>query len=296
MPHNGQNGVECMVPQHSTVVCISVIGLPYLHSRAPCEHCGGTLLETMQHVSSGKELAELGDRLASEGCEGVLVSGGSTPEGDVGLDDFYDGIVHLKKLGLKVLVHTGLATQETAKHLAEIGVEQALLDIIGDDGTIRDVYHLDKRPEDFYNSMKWLLDAGLEVVPHILIGLNYGKLTGEYAALDMVTKAGCKTIIFVVLNPTRGTAMEKVKPPEPEEVGRIMAAARILNPEAVINMGCARPPSKKVEMERLAIEAGINGIAYPTDETIRLAVEKGLMVTFKDTCCSLRSKRCIDDD
>jgi uncharacterized radical SAM superfamily protein len=252
-----------------------------------CEHCNGTLLETMRHIATGDELVALGEQLADEGCQGILVSGGSTPEGDVKLDDFYNGIARLKELGLKVLVHTGLATRETAKRLADIGVDQVLLDIIGDEETIKGVYHLDKSPEDFYNSMKCMLDAGLDVVPHILIGLNYGKIAGEYAALDMVTKAGCSTIIFVVLNPTRGTAMEKVEPTQPEEVGRLVAAARIANPRAIINMGCARPPQKKVEMEALALGAGINGIAYPTDETIKLAVEKGLMVTFKDTCCSL---------
>lgn len=253
-----------------------------------CEHCKGGLLESMVPVGSGAELEELGKELVQKGCEGVLVSGGATKDGEVPLDGFFDAISELKGMGLKVLVHTGLATKETAGKLKHAGADQALLDIIGDEETIRKVYHLDKRPEDFLTSMRVLKDAGLDVAPHIVIGLNFGKISGEYRALEMVTSVEPANIVLVVLDPKVGTPMEDVRTPEADEVGKLVATARILNPEAHISLGCARPPGpSKIAMEKYAVKGGVTGIAYPMDETIKYAIGLGLKPEFKDTCCSL---------
>jgi len=85
-----------------------------------CEHCKGGLLESMVPVGTGPELVELGKGLVAKGCEGVLISGGATKDGEVPLDDFFDPISKLKEMGLKVLVHTGLATSETAQRVSRL--------------------------------------------------------------------------------------------------------------------------------------------------------------------------------
>lgn len=253
-----------------------------------CEHCQKNLLQSMIPVTGGNELKILGENLVSKKCQGVLISGGATSTGEVPLDNYFDAIHHLKELGLKVLVHTGLATRKTAKRLKEAGADQALLDVIGAQETIERVYHLDREPSDFFESMEALAEAGLDVIPHIIVGLDFGRIVGEYEALEMVTRIKTNTIVIVVLSPLMGTPMESVVPAKAEDVGRITAIARIANPNAYLTMGCARPPgtSKKL-MERLAIQAGITGIAYPIDETIEYAKGQGLKVLFKDTCCSL---------
>ncbi len=253
-----------------------------------CEHCKKTLLESMIHVKTGDELKSLGDNLVEKGCEGVLISGGALATGEVPLDKYFDAISYLKDRGLKVLVHTGLATEKTAKELRKADVDQVLLDIIGDEDTIKKVYHLDKKPSDFLQSMESLANEGLDVIPHILVGLHFGKIVGEYTALDMVTKVKPDTIVLVVLAPKRGTTMDGMATPNAEDVGKIAAIARILNPTAHITLGCARPPgTEKEAMEKYAVQAGITGIAYPTDETIQFVKNLNLDITFKDTCCSL---------
>ncbi|MCK4757938.1 MAG: radical SAM protein [Thermoplasmata archaeon] len=269
----------------NTFVNISVTGTSCaLH----CDHCQAGLLESMEAVSGPEELAGLGQRLVEKGCEGVLLSGGANEEGEVPISGFLSAIPELKKMGLKVLVHSGLASEKTAGKLKESGADQVLLDIIGDEGTIRDVYHLDKTPDDIFDCLSGLVESGLDVVPHILIGLHYGKIVGEYKALDMIMRSGAGHIVFIVLMPKPGTPMEDVTTPSAVEIARIVAIARILNPEARITLGCARPAGdEKVATERYAVMAGINGIAYPLDETINFAKEKGLAVEFKDTCCSL---------
>jgi uncharacterized radical SAM superfamily protein len=269
----------------SSFVNISITGT---NCTLNCEHCKKNLLENMIPVTNGEELKSLGNQLIEKGCKGVLISGGATSSGEVPLDNYFQALSYLKKLGLKVLVHTGLATQETARKLRQVGVDQVLLDIIGDKETIEKIYHLDKKPSDFLNSMQVLTDNGLDVVPHILIGLNFGQIIGEYNALEMVTRVKPNNIVLVVLSPRKGTPMEGVKTPSANEVGKIAAITRILNQNANISLGCARPPgNEKDTMEKYAIQAGITGIAYPMDETIDYAQQLGLEIVFQDVCCSL---------
>jgi len=253
-----------------------------------CEHCQKNLLQSMVPVTSGDELKILGKKLVAKKCEGMLISGGATSNGEVPLDNYFDAIHYLKELGLKVLVHTGLATRETARKLKEAGADQALLDVIGARETIQRVYHMDREPSDFFASMEALADAGLDVIPHIIVGLDFGRIVGEYEALEMVTRIKPNTIVIVVLSPLMGTPMENVIPAGAEDVGRITAVSRIANPQAYLTMGCARPPGTSKElMERYAVKAGITGIAYPIDQTIEYAKGQDLEVIFKDTCCSL---------
>ena len=83
--------------------------------------------------------------------------------------------------------------------------------------------------------------------------------------------------------------MEDVDTPNPDEIGKIVAITRILNPKAHISLGCARPAGKnKSIIEKYAIQAGINGIAYPTDDSIIFANKLGLVNSFKDTCCCIK--------
>ncbi len=271
--------------EKNTFVNVSVTGTDCALS---CEHCNKTLLETMESVRSPDELIALGDDLASKGCEGLLLSGGADIHGEVPILQYGDAIKYLKNLGLKILVHSGLATKETARMLKESGVDQVLLDVIGSESTLREVYHLDKTPDDVYNSLKALVDEGLNVVPHILVGLHYGRIDGEFNALEMIMRAGVKHIVIIVLMPKRGTPMENSPTPTPLEVGKIIAVGRILNPKAKITLGCARPAGDdKLMMEKYAIQGGVNGIAYATDEAMDIAEELNLTLKFSDTCCSL---------
>jgi len=253
-----------------------------------CEHCQGRLLESMHAATSPGDLRRLGDALIEQGCQGVLLSGGADREGRVPLDGYQEAIAYLKQRGLKVIVHTGLVDRRTAFSLKEAGVDQVLIDIIGDEDTIRQVYHLEKTPADYWESLACLKEADLAIAPHIIIGLHFGQIRGELEALRRITAAQTQAIILVVLNPIPDTPMQACPPPPPEEIGRLAAAARVLNPHARLALGCARPASAlKVRMERLAIQAGINVLAYPCQESLDFARSLGLATEFSEMCCSL---------
>lgn len=253
-----------------------------------CEHCRGHLLAGMHPALTPEALLTFGVRLVEQGCTGVLISGGAEADGKVPLKRYLSAIKQVKAWGLRVIVHTGLTDYETAIGLKEAGVDQVLLDIVGDSTTIREVLHLERTPADYMSALALLRDVGLCVAPHVVIGLHFGQLRGELTALDIIRQVGANVIVLVVLRPLSRTPMGGSPIPTPDQVGRLVAVARLLNPGIPVSLGCARPSGRvRAVMEHLAVLAGINGIAYPDPKTVRLAHELGLQWRFLETCCTL---------
>ncbi len=253
-----------------------------------CEHCRGQLLKSMYAAPTGPELRRVADDLVARGCQGVLLSGGADRRGQVPLRDHMQAIGYLKEMGLKVIVHTGLADEATARELSAVAVDQVLVDVIGDEDTIRQVYHLDRKPEDYGAALAVLKEAGLAMAPHVVIGLHFGRIRGELSALEIIAAADPEALVLVVLNPLAGTPMVDSRPPSAEAVGRLLAVARILVPGRRISLGCARPAGPgKVAMEHLAISAGINALAYPSASSLAHARSRSLETVWREMCCSL---------
>lgn len=253
-----------------------------------CEHCRGRLLVGMIPATTPEALLSLGRRLLDQGCEGVLISGGADADGAVPLDPYLPALAQLKGWGLQVIVHTGLLSRCTAAGLKAARVDQVLFDVIGDVETIHEVLHLDRTPADYAATLALLRELGVPVAPHVVIGLHYGQLRGELAALEMIRRIGAQAIVLVVLRPLPHTPMAGLAPVDPVAVGRITAVARIMNPSKPLTLGCARPAGPgKVEIERRAVLAGANVVAYPDPATVQLAADLGLRTSFVERCCTL---------
>jgi uncharacterized radical SAM superfamily protein len=253
-----------------------------------CKHCGGKVLETMHPAKTPEELYSLCARLKSEGALGCLISGGCLPDGSVPIDKFIDAIRKVKReFRLTIFVHVGIISFERAESLKEAGVDAALIDIIGDDETIREIYKLKMTVRDYENSLKALSQAGLNFVPHIIVGLHYGKLKGELHALRMISKYDPTALVIIAFMPIHGTEMENVEPPKPTDIAKVIAMARLMFPEKPIALGCMRPKGKhRAFTDVLAIKAGVNAIAFPAEEAIKYAEKQGFKVHFSSFCCS----------
>ncbi len=255
-----------------------------------CAHCKGKLLESMIPAVDPKTFAGVVAHLRLESAHGMLVSGGADPNGEVPLEKFIPSIKTLKETDpqFRVIVHTGLLRKETAKKLKKAGVDQILIDVIGDEDTIREVYHLNKSVEDYEETLWMLKEMGHRLAPHIIIGHHFGEVRGEWRALEIVTRVGVETIVLVIFKNLQPGGDDLFKVPSPEETSKISAIARILNPGIPIRLGCIRPAhSRKAAMEKGAIDSGINTIAYPLQGTIDYAKEIGLDTKFTEMCCSL---------
>jgi uncharacterized radical SAM superfamily protein len=166
-------------------------------------------------------------------------------------------------------------------------VDAALIDIIGSDETIREIYQLNVKVSDYEKSLAALQQSRIAFVPHVLVGLHYGQLKGEFQALKMIAKHSPSAVIIIALMPIPGTVMQKVQPPSPVDIARVLAAARFSLPETPLVLGCMRPKGKhRAETDKLAVEAGVNAIAFPDIHAIKAAESSGLETVFSSLCCS----------
>jgi uncharacterized radical SAM superfamily protein len=137
-------------------------------------------------------------------------------------------------------------------------------------------------------SLDILEEHKIPTVPHVLVGLNYGKLGGEIEALQMIAEGSPSAVVIIALSPVRKTPMENVTPPSPETIGRIMTIARLGFPDIPLLLGCARPMGQhKIDTDMYAIRSGVNGIALISQDGVDFARERGLEPSFEDVCCSL---------
>ncbi len=253
-----------------------------------CKHCNGIVLNTMYPANSPNKLLKLCRELKEKGAAGCLISGGCLPNGSVPLSSYIDAMTEIKhNLGLTLVVHTGIVDKNLANQLKEVGVDAALIDIIGSDDTIREIYNLDVRVIDYERSLKFLSEAKIPTVPHVLVGLHYGILKGELEALRMVSRYDPSAVIIIVFMPIPKTLMEKVKPPSPSDVGRILLITRFMMPSVPIALGCMRPKGMhRTKTDMLAVKAGVNAIAFPASKAVKLAESLSYRISFSSLCCS----------
>lgn len=239
-------------------------------------------------ATSPDSLIDACRQLKERGSVGCLISGGCLLDGSVPLDRFVDAIAQVKKdLDLIVVVHTGIISNSTARKLKKAGVDAALIDIIGSDDTIREIYHLDAKVEDYDKSLRALSNSGIPLVPHVLVGLHYGTLRGELRSLEMISNYNPAAVIVIALMPIRGTPMEDVAPPTPEDIAKVLVTTRLMMPTTPLVLGCARPVGEhRILTDVLAVKAGVNAIAFPAEEAIQFAKSMGLKATFSPICCS----------
>jgi uncharacterized radical SAM superfamily protein len=106
----------------------------------------------------------------------------------------------------------------------------------------------------------------------------------------MIAERTPKLLVLVILMPLYGTAMAGTAPPAVEEIGKFFGEARRALPDTPIALGCARPLGPaKAQIDRLAVDAGFAGIAYPAEGIVAYAEARGLVPEFHDACCGVNS-------
>ena len=253
-----------------------------------CKHCGGKVLKTMHPAETPEKLLALAERLKQQCASGCLLSGGCFPDGSVPLTGFVPAIKKVKReLGLTVFVHTGIISLDTAVALKNAGVDAALIDIIGSDETIKETGNLNVTVKDYARSLSALQQAGLNFVPHVIVGLQDGKLKGELEALKIISSVKPSAVVVIAFTPIPGTAMAEVNPPQPAEIAKVTAAARVMFPMTPLALGCVRPKGKhRAETDILSLKAGVDAIAFPSEEAIEYAKAHGYKFGFSSYCCA----------
>jgi len=253
-----------------------------------CKHCGGIVLDTMHPATTPEKLLELCKGLKQKGASGCLISGGCLPDGSVPLAKFVDAIAKIKRdLDLTVFVHTGIINVAAACALREAGVDAALIDIMGSDETIREIYNMNVTVEDYANSLKALDVSGVPFVPHVVVGLHYGRLKGEWNALKMILEHKPSALVIIAFMPIHKTEMQDIEPPKPLDIARVTTTARLMFPTTPLVLGCMRPKGKsQAETDILAVKTGVDAIAFPAEEAVKYAETHGYDVAYSSFCCA----------
>ena len=192
---------------------------------------------------------------------------------------------------MRIAIHTALTDEKGARAMEAAGVDTAMMDVIGANETIRDVYHLDRPVEDFEATLAALCATSMEITPHIVIGLHYGQLLGETNALDIVSRHPVNALVLVVIMPFYA-APGMFATPDTSDVGRIFLEARRRLPDRQVLLGCARPPGMHKRItDAYAVMSGLDGIAFPADGTVAVAAAVGRPFTQEHACCAIKLGR-----
>ncbi|MFN4263823.1 MAG: radical SAM protein [Thioalkalivibrionaceae bacterium] len=255
-----------------------------------CDHCKAKILEPMVPVRSPEDLWREVNRVIADGAQGMLLTGGSNHRNEVEYDRFYSTIRRIKDEFpfFRIALHTALVDENIAASMEQAGIDAAMMDVIGAQDTITQVYHLRRSVDDFERTLECLVATDMKVVPHIVIGLHYGHLLGEWNALEMVARHLPDALVLVVVMPFYAPASRPFITPDAHEVGQFFLDARERLGDLPLLLGCARPPGKtKMMIDSYAVMAGLTGLAHPADGVVELAARLGRRVRVTPACCSI---------
>jgi uncharacterized radical SAM superfamily protein len=255
-----------------------------------CEHCQARLLESVYYGRSPDNVWRMAVELHRRGCQGLLITGGCDREGRLPAVPYATILNRIKQeLGLTLAVHTKLLDEPLAEALAASNVDVIMLDVVGSTETLRSVYHLEtKSVSDVIHSLELLDRYRLAAAPHIVIGLHYGEIKGEFEALQMLRARALHALVLVVVNPLRRTPMASISPPSLDVVKDIFIKARAWFPDTPLLLGCARPSGAyQHHLDQMALDSGVDGIAYPAEGIVARSRELGLAPVFSEHCCAL---------
>ncbi|MDH3616778.1 MAG: radical SAM protein [Gammaproteobacteria bacterium] len=256
-----------------------------------CDHCQKKILEPMIPATNPDMLdTKVRHLIETQGLNGFLLSGGSNKRNEISYGRYMPVVEILKNdfPNLKVAIHSALLDERRAKEMESAGVDTVMMDVIGAEETIKEVYKLDRPVEDFETTLAALCTTSMEVTPHIVIGLHYGRILGEANALDIVSRYDITALVLVVIMPFYSKPGTFVTP-ETADVGRIFLEARTRLPDKQVLLGCARPPGMhKRVTDAYAIMAGLDGIAFPADGAVSVAHTIGRPFEQAHSCCSIK--------
>jgi lipoyl synthase len=300
LPRDAARQVNFYVPTFKTFATSEIAGCgksawPAVSITGPecklqCDHCKAKLLDPMIPATTPDALWRVVNEQIEAGAQGMLLTGGSNLRDEVEYGPFFPTIRRIKDSfpDFRIAMHTALATRDQAKRIEASGIDAAMLDVIGAQDTVTQVYHLKRPVADFEAALAHLTETTLKVVPHIVIGLHYGRMLGEWNALEMIARHRPAALVLVVIMPFYAPAKRPFAVPSSREVGRFFMDARETLPDIPVLLGCARPPGRaKIEIDAYAVLAGLNGLAHPSDGTVELAARIGRSVKVTPACCSI---------
>ena len=257
-----------------------------------CKHCNHTYLNDMQSLTKPEKFLETCRQLADDGIVGFLLSGGCNKKGEMlNLRKILPVVKQVKKeTNLIIKLHTGFVDKALAEDIVSAGVDIASVEVVGSDETIKKIFNFNATTKFYMNTLQNLESAGMPyIVPHICIGLHFGKLNGEFNALKII-KESCipSLLVIIIFRPTKGTVLENCKIPYSNDISVVVKKVKEMFPDKDLSLGCIRPRLEhREEIELTALQAGVNRMEIPSKNTLKSAKKMGYTIKTLHACCAL---------
>lgn len=261
-----------------------------------CDHCKAKILEPMLPATTPEALWRVANEAIARGAPGMLLTGGSNRRNEVEYGPLLSTVRRIKDAfpDFRIAMHTALTDDDGARALEAAGVDVAMMDVIGAQDTLTQVYHLKRPVADFEATLAALTATRMRVVPHIVIGLHYGRLLGEWEALEMVARHRPHALVLVAAMPFYAPAARPFVTPDAHAVGRFFLDARRRLPDLPLLLGCARPPGRaRLAIDAYAVAAGFDAIAHPAEGVVEFALRLGRPVRVSPACCSIAEEAAL---
>ncbi|MCQ5340691.1 MAG: hypothetical protein NO483_03150 [Candidatus Methanomethylicia archaeon] len=238
-----------------------------------CNHCKGKYLKNMKWIKDSKDLLDELIIAKEKGYNYILISGGFDKKGRLPIFKFLDVIKEGKiRTGIFIELHSGLI-----KEFDKLNgiIDAVLIDVIGSQETIDNYIKGDWLKEDYEYCMKLAKQYIPIVAAHVLIGVDNGKIKGEYEAIDMAIRANVDVLSILTLIDNFSDI---------DGIKDIMMYARE-NFKGHLTLGCMRLKGKyRPIIEKIAVDLQYDGIANPLYETLKYAKN----VKIINGCCILK--------
>jgi len=242
-----------------------------------CAHCNGHYLKGMQKLS----------KLQTDSMnayDAVLISGGSSRTGSVPIAEHLETILALPE-HLQLNLHPGYQPVEPLLPLKK-RKPVISFDLPGSNEVIKNIFKLPYEVED-YRKLFTSYAKHFETTPHICIGINEGRDSGEESTLDFLAEQPVKQAVFIIFRPTPGTELAETPPPELRRVYKVFNHARSRLKSQLL-LGCMRPAGTyRRDIDILAWLSGIRKIVQPHHDLIKILEHHRIQINEHKNCCAL---------
>ena len=244
-----------------------------------CTHCNRKYLKFMLHVTQD-DLYQKSIELEKRGAKGLLISGGLDESGKVPID--YSILKKIKNdTNLIINLHSGLLKRNDAKKIVESGIDAVSVDFVGSDNTIKNILKMPFKVSDYEDTLRFLIEEGVNFIPHICVGLDLGTIVGEYNAIQILKKYPIKSLTLLVLikNELEKTGSINY---DVHAIKDFFIYTRKSFPDAKLSLGCMRPRIKELDETAILFDNIVN----PSKNMIKL-IKNEYSIVVKDICCSV---------
>ncbi|GLI49813.1 MULTISPECIES: radical SAM protein [Pseudothermotoga] len=192
-----------------------------------CLHCGKHYLRSMKQIGEMENYAKMGYR-------SFLITGGLNLKGEIPYNGVLKKLKQIKeRYGLVYNFHIGFPEINLSflKDIADV----VSFDFFADKRLMKKIYGLQR---DIDLQIETAMSSGVTCVPHLTVGIDCGKISHEFEALEVLAKY-FQSIVLNIFVPTRGTAFELCNPPSIEDAKNVFFHARKFFKK--IALGCMQP-------------------------------------------------------